>query len=270
MNLTDAMRRQYSASKAHWRVHFSIEVTRLLAAAYLVLGGQRVLTVSALAIVAPIASYFVRRTADVAYGHAERMRRLLYLQDGLGREPTRADLLELRADATWLPDLEPLPVGSYYSSALPRGPRRLAHICEEAAFHTRGYACAAATAFFVIAAVGVLFAAMLLWYAIHGAIGAGQATLLARFASSLLTFFAAGSFVSMALAFQALRNAAQRAFERLDRLASSNAATAADVLLVIGAYDCALAKAPAIPTLTYRALRSRLNEAWDEHGRGRL
>lgn len=167
MNLADAMRRQYSGAKLLWRVHIVLELSRLAVALYLVAGGNRIVLASAIAIGAPLASYFVKRAADAAYGHAERMRRILYLQDGLGRPPSKADLLELRAGATWLPDLEPLPVGSYYKSPLPTGPQRLAHICEEAAFHTRGYANLAAAFFLVIASVGVVLASLLMWFALQ-------------------------------------------------------------------------------------------------------
>lgn len=266
MNLADAMRRQFSAAKQFWRAHIALELSRLGVGVYLVAGGNRVLTASALAIAAPLGSYFVKRAAEAAYGHAERMRRVLYLQDGLGRQPTRADLLELRADASWLPDLDPLPVGSYYSSLLPAGPRRLAHICEEAAFHTRGYASLAAGFFFAIAGAGVVIASLLMSYAIQATTPAALSVTLGRIGSSFLTFFAAGSFVAMAVSFQSLGRAAQKAFNRLDELSASKITTNEDVLLVLASYDCALAKAPPIPTAAYRVLRSRLNQAWQEHG----
>jgi hypothetical protein len=260
------MRRQYSGAKQFWRVHIALEFSRLGIAVYLLAGGTQLLLASGLAIAAPLASYFVKRAADAAYGHAERMRRVLYLQDGLGRRPSQADVLDLRAGATWLPDLDPLPVGSYYMSPLPVGPQRLAHICEEAAFHTRGYANLAAAFFFGIAAAGVALASLLMWYALQTAAPAQALVTLGRVGSSLLTFFAAGSFVTMAFSFHGLGLAAQRAFDRLDKLASSASATSEDVLLVLSSYDCTLAKTQPIPTAAYRILRRRLNEAWQEHG----
>lgn len=266
MNLVDAMRRQYSGAKLLWRVHLALELSRLGIAVYLLAGGARLVLASGLAIAAPLASFFVKRAADAAYGHAERMRRVLYLQDGLGRRPSQADLLELRAGATWLPDLDPLPVGSYYDSPLAVGPQRLAHICEEAAFHTRGYANLAAGFFFAIAAAGVVVASLLMWYALQATALGGAFVTLGRVGSSVLTFFAAGSFVSMGFSFHGLSVAAQRAFDRLHKLVSSAAATSEDVLLVLASYDCALAKTPPIPTAAYRILRPRLNQAWQEHG----
>lgn len=268
MTLAEAMRRQYSSAKLFWRCYLTLELLRLAIGVYALALTHPLLVVGAIAAIAPVASFFFKRTADAAYSIAERMRRLHYLEDGLGRAPSRADLLELHADKTGLPNFDPAPSGAYYSSHLPAGPQRLAHIAEEAAFHTRGYANATATVMSLVAGLGGIATCTLVWFGAQSLEELDQVQLLVRASMVVLTFFAAGSFVSLASSFQGLGKAAQRAFERLDRLSLDASTRAEDVLVVLSSYDGALARTPPIPSIVYWMLRGRLNRAWAEHGCG--
>lgn len=260
------MRRQFSAAKSLWALHVALEVIRLALGLYLLAGGRRILVAGAASLVVPILSFFVRRFADESRGIAERMRRLVLFQDGTGRAPSRAELLELRADATWLPDLDPPPIGAYYASTLPAGPQRLAHLGEEAAFHTRGYAKTASFVSFFVAGCGVVAAVLFLWASLQAGSAPADAGMAARLAAAVLTFFAAGTFAQFGFAFASLSVVAHRTFDRLDKLSLSADVALADVLVAMIPYECALAKSPPIPSLVYRILRSRLDEAWKRHG----
>src|SRR5205807_4931424 len=92
---------------------------------------------------------------------------LLVLQDGLGRVPSAKELVDISADCTSLPTLEPKPLGNYYDSPLPAGPQRLAHIVEESAAYTRKVASVASAFYGALTALGLVVTFLIVWFGLE-------------------------------------------------------------------------------------------------------
>jgi|APLak6261675434_1056106.scaffolds.fasta_scaffold01721_6 hypothetical protein len=218
--------------------------------------------------IGPVVIFALKDRSRYHYGIGDRARRLQVLEDGLGRAPSEADMLDLADAETLLPALDPAPLDSEFTSDLPKGPRRLAHITQEAAYYTRSRATFAARLYFALALVGVFgtVIGLLLLLQVPLPEVAGAATNAqnwAKAASTVLAFFATGTFAERWRAFDSLSKAAASTFARCDALRKGEPSEM-DVALTVAAYDAALGRAPAIPTTIYLLGRRRLHAAWSE------
>jgi hypothetical protein len=214
-----------------------------------------------------VAAFGLREAARYQYGLGEKCRRLLCLQDGLGRAPSASDLLDLAARASPIPSLDPKPLGSEFTSELPPGARRLAHILQEATFYTRTVAGLASWIYGLLALGGVAATVFGLWLLVQSppslfgtALPPGKG--MAKAAATLLVFFATGVLAERWGSFRSLARAASSTFDRYDHLRRGGDPDVTDVLLVMANYDAALSKAPPLPGLLYRVCRKRLHRAW--------
>lgn len=269
------MRREFSTSKRCWLWIIALQVLLLAGALYAIFGanGSTLLAIGLAGLLVPVLTLWLKEVAGFHYGLGERIRRLLIIHDGLGRPPSAKEVLEICADCTSVPSLDPRPLGKYYDSPLPEGPQRMAHIIEESAFYTRKLASVASLYCAVFAAAGILATITLIWYELqmmlptvpHPA-GAGvTGEKLARLLSAFLVFFAAGTFASLWRSYKSLAEAARKTFDKCDSLRQDASVDQLDVLVAVGSYDSALAKAPPLPRFIYWLYRTRLHRAWTEH-----
>ncbi len=277
MDLPTVMRREFSTAKRCWAWIIVLQALLLMGAVYAIFGadGRTLVAIGLAGLLVPVITFWLKEVAGFHYGLGERIRRLLILQDGLGHAPSAKDVLEICADCTSVPSLDPRPLGKYYDSPLPQGPQRMAHIIEESAFYTRKEASVAALYCAALAAVGVITTITLIWYELQVDVSAlaisssaGNSDTrerLAKLLSVLLVFFAAGTFASLWRSYKSLAESARKTFEKCDQFRQDGNADQLDVLLTVGNYDNALAKAPPLPRAIYFLYRKRLHRAWTEH-----
>lgn len=257
------------------RYGLALILAQMLAAAgalYAVFNPSRrlLLVMGGAGLLLPFVTFYLKEAAGNHYGLGERLRRLLVLQDGLGRVPSARELVDISADCTSLPTLEPKPLGNYYDSPLPVGPQRLAHIVEESAAYTRKQASVASALYGALTVLGLVVTFLVVWLGLEslspdvegnsgGRVSAGQ---LAKVLTILLPFLITGTFATLWRAYRSLTESARKTFERCDQLRQMPDVDVADVMVAVGTYDCALAKAPSLPGFIYWMARSRIGRAW--------
>jgi len=268
------MHREYSAAKHFWMAYLLMQLGSLLLSLYSIFcaAGIKLIISGAASIFLPIAAFFIKQSADCHYGFGERLRKLVLLHDGLGRAPSQVEILEAQADAISLLYLDSSPVEAYYSSPLPPGPQRLAHIVEESAYYTWTLALRASRICSGLVVVGFCAAFTLLWFAVQAnrlpgtyataSLWLSNGEQVARVASTIFIFFLIGTFETLSKSFRSLSEAAQATFRKCDTLRRQSTLTDLDVFLAITPYDCALAKAPPIPGVVHWFLKKRLHAAW--------
>lgn len=269
MNLADVKRREYSQAKILGIVSAVIQWALFGGSIYAIFEATGTLAsvLGLLAVVAPIIGFVLKQAAARYYSFGERVRRLLYLQDGLGRQPSPAEMLEVAESATSVPGLDPQPLDSEFTSELPKGTQRLAHIIQEASFYTRALARSASWFYGTLAVAGLAATVVgLLLLVQHSAPALGGAADPAKAwvkaASMLLVFFATGTFSERAASFHSLSVSAKFVFDKCELLRKRSDVPESDVLLAMGTYDAALGKAQPLPGWIYRLRRGRLHEAW--------
>lgn len=226
------------------------------------------------AILLPLVTFYLKEKAGAYYSLGERMRRLILIKDALGRQPSASELVDISSDSTTLPSLSPKPLGDYYDSPLPKGHQRLAHIVEESAPYTRKVAAVAASVFGALTVVGLISTFLVIWLGLETTRlslvespqeGIEKTAQLGKLITVLLPFFVTGTFASLWRSFSSLSESARKTFEKCDALRQRGDVELLDVLIAVGSYNCALAKAPPLPTFIYWLLRNRIGRAWAEH-----
>ncbi|MDP1823908.1 MAG: hypothetical protein Q8L48_11725 [Archangium sp.] len=267
LKLGEHKRRAFSQAKYLTLLSAGIQWVLLGAALFSAFaGGLGAPYLGLIAFIGPVINFALKDRSRYHYGIGDRARRLQVLDDGLGRAPAEADMLDLADTETILPALDPVPLTSEFTSDLPPGPRRLAHITQEAAYYTRSRATFAARLYFALTIIGIFVTVIGLLLLIQFPLPqvAGSDTTAqnwARAAATLLVFFAAGSFAEKWRAFDSLAKAAASTFARCDTLRRTEPSEL-DVVLTVASYDTALGRAPAIPTTIYLVGRKRLHAAW--------
>ena len=276
MDVIEGMRREYSMAKRFWLVLIMAQTLVTLGALYVVYypTKQRLIGIGVVGFVVTLLTFYFRESAGTHYGLAERLRRLLVIQDGLGRQPSAQELVDIAADCTALPTLAPKPLGNYYNSPLPAGPSRLAHIIEESAAYTRKVASLASAFFGGLTLLGIILTFLIVWLGLESLSFASEGHLdgewwsagrLAKLLAISLPFFLTGTFATLWRAFASLSNSARKAYQRCDQLRQLPDVGVVDVMVTMGSYDCALAKSPPLPGLMYWMARSRIAKAWEVH-----
>lgn len=267
MILGDLKRRAYSRAKQLSRASVGIQCLLFVGALSASFGaGTMAWLLGLVAFVAPIVNFVLKDRSRYHYGIGERARRIQLLQDGLGRAPSAAELLDLHDIAPDIKASEPPPIKSEFTSNLPVGAARLAHITQEAAYYTRSAARNASYFFLTVTGIGVLGTFVLLWLLLMfpvADIGGEPVTAQnwARASATLLVFFATGSFAEMWRSFDGLARTAGETFGKCEGYRKGGAELL-DVMLVVSTYDVALGRAPAIPTFIYKRGREKLHASW--------
>lgn len=260
--LAEAMRREFSATKLAWVFVLVAQAGALAIVLAEVFASVNVVLAVVAAVAVPIVTVAVRGVAKDHANAGEQFRRALVRSDGWGRPVPATLLLRSIAEGTSLPSWDPPPIGTYYSSPYPPGPRRVAHIVQQSSFFTLSHARTAARACAVVLLMGFVFGAALLWSAAHQALPSGSPHL-AQAASAILSFSVVSEFLGLFLAYRGLAASAQTTLERTGQLTLDSEPNAADVAFAVAGYDCTLAASPPIPGVIYRFERGRLEREWE-------
>lgn len=216
--------------------------------------------------VAQIVRFALRDLASRHQGRAEDIRRLAMAQDGLGVQPSPLTLARLRESVGSLDTNEPAYTPPYYDSPESPGPHRLLDITAESAFFTSANARWLSCKLVFLAGIGVLAVVVALVVTVSFVSSATVLQTAAKIVLASMAFWAVGDVMTMALAFWSLSTACNRILERYDaelnRADAGDPATRDRALLLFCEYNCAVVKAPPIPSWVYRRRRSLLNDAW--------
>lgn len=260
MKVEEAMRREYSAAKLAWLAIGAAHVLALAVAGAAIWHDTNPRLALAVAIVFPIVGTIAKKYGSDRYGRAERLRRALACADGWGGALASVEQLLLRIDTTVLPTWDPPSRGKYFSSKRPTGGDRMVHITQQAAFFSHAHARLAFWCCVVLMVPGLVFAGTLLWMIAEGTGTDGPR--LARGMLSLLALLTSGELAQTALGYWELARDARSTVDAAEHLLEKPVVAPRDVMLVVGAYDAALAKAPPLPGLVYRVQRERLEADW--------
>ncbi|WP_437665501.1 hypothetical protein [Sorangium sp. So ce1182] len=267
MDPLEAQRREFSAAKLAWLL---LLLLQLAALALALLGfryeKQLALTTVLAGVFIPVTSVVLKKYAGDRYSKGESIRRLLAYNNGWGKAFEPSEQLLLSAETTSLPSWDPRPIDTYYNSKKLVGAARVAHITQQSASYTLRFASATMMLAAIPIVAAVTAGSVLLILAIQGLDAAGGKAQITQFAGTLLAFSVSSEFLQLVFAYSELVSACKNAVTECGKLAKEGRPNVQSVYLAVGAYDCALAKAPPIPGLIYRLRRERAEQDWYTHG----
>ncbi len=274
---TDLMRNEYSQAKTYWRRMLGTQLVLMLVSFIGAFSPWPIVStlMGVVTLIGAAGLFWLRARADDHYERGEAIRRATLLADSLGVQPEPADVARLLAEATDRPSSDPKPIGNYYNSALPQGPRRLAHLLWESAHFTNQQAKIVAGHCATAAIAGA--AIILIFFLVIASTGAdpGAATdppaLVVRHgahfaaaAGALLAIFGLGTFAELARNFSALAKMGEVMCRRCEALTRDVNLTLPGVLFVFDEYNCALAKAAPLPSYVWEQVQKKLTDSWDQ------
>jgi len=262
MDLIAAMRGEYGRAEALlWTsiaVKAIIYVTTLATAVWSSSIAAAVLLV--IACVGQASLFLLRSAGQSRLEVAERLRRLAMLRDGIGRDvaPIEAAIL---AETVWdTPEgAAPKP---YYTSQLPRGPRRLVDITSECAFFSGSVSKAAGRFFQVISVAAAAVLVACLFLIVELGVGQSKLDIVAKAVLLGVTFWMTEDFVDMAVRYKSVGRACERVLQECRRLLDQGSPSAEDAYVLLHDYDAALTGAPPLPNRIYQRRAERLAEIW--------
>jgi hypothetical protein len=183
------------------------------------------------------------------------------LHDGLG---TEIPLLQTAVLQELVGETQASDVGTpYYSSKLPKGPRRLVEITAESAFFSRSIARRAALILGSVSATAVLILTFSFIVVVQAGISQSRLEVVSRIMILGVTFWATDELVSMALKYRALRQSCEAVLERCSGLLSQVNLSSDEAHAALGEYTSAIAHAPPLPRTIYHHIKDRLSRAWE-------
>lgn len=221
----------------------------------------------------PMLSYELRSRVGDAYRKAEMWRRDSFLENAFGDASDRQSVAHMLLEGGERGrNFERKPLGSYYASTKEHGHERLLDNLAESAFYTARIAGSAARFYrFVVALVIFLLLAVMMGLLLAPAIDdttehwlVSAAPRFANAASIVLATLASGQAVTLASSYAKLAEDSRAVLA--GALAARKApSTLANVMSLLGSYDCSLAAAGVpLPELAARRHAVELNTNWLE------
>lgn len=266
--------RNYFFDKAElcWRTSFWLAFIAqfLLLLAIWIENNAFLLIVAIFGVLLPITMDWLRELASDYFFRGDKCRRLILYSDGLGKNITREDLLEIQS---WVmkQQINEAPYKKpYYASILPHGPNRLADITAESAFFTEKLSEKAidrlwlALIISLLLLLGILLGSDL--YIKNPANTDGVLENITKSAALIVAFLISGDFAVLLKKYYSLRDSSKNVFRNCIRLRSDQATLALDVIMVVEDYHLSLIQSPPIPSRLYIRYRDDLNEIYrDTH-----
>lgn len=256
----------YSQSSKWWNLSMALAVITPLSAVYAVWNESHwvLYIVAILSLVTPIGIAWAREIANNHFLHADKCRRVILLQDGLGWPTSKEDLAEIRAWAINVKLKQAPFVDPYFSSSKPAGANRLADIVTESTFFTVNLAGKAALGFLILCLGTAIAVAVILqmtgsWTLLNT--GNGY-SLIAKSIAVIISFLISGDFLLLAKKYYDLKGAADRVLQRCASIRDQKKASADVVLPIVEDYGIALLQAPPIPGWLYNLYRDDLNRIY--------
>ncbi len=256
----------YSQSLKWWNLSIVLAVITPLAAVYAVWNESRwiLYIVALLSLVTPIGITWAREIANNHMLRADKCRRLILLENGLGWPATKEDLAEIRAWAINV-NLKQAPfIVPYYSSSKPAGANRLADIVTESAFFTMNLAGKAALGLLILCLGAAVAVAIILHMAGNwtSTTTGNEYSLIAKSIAVIVSFLISGDFLVLAKKYYDLKGTADRVFQRCASVRDQKKASAETVLPIVEDYGIALLQAPPIAGWLYKHYRDELNRIY--------
>lgn len=206
-----------------------------------------------------VAQTLIKYRAITWYGRGEQARRMDQIEEAFGTLPNALLVQRLRA-FVGLCDVEK--AKDYWFTTVPKGPRRLVGMIEEASFYTATYAETCWNYFKGFAIFGVVFCVIFLTIAMRVGVSKSKEEFWSHFLVASLSIFVAGDIVGLALQYKDLAEAASNALESASELANRTDVTAEQSLELAMEYNTALAQAPPLPNFLHKRRRDTLGAHW--------
>ena len=251
MNLIHAMQSEYSRTKRLlycWAFPISLALFVAAVVGALPIPDCAVNIIAITVFLAQIGLFALRQFADHFQDHAEGIRRLAMLQDGLGVQPSPVTMARLYASVGELHNGEPSFLGSYYESSLPAGPRRLIEMTAECAFFTGENARWLWRRMAWIAGIGLVVAVAAFLGAVLFMDSPAAPKLVARIIIPAMAFCAAGDLASMAFLFRSMAESCSQVLLDSDHALQQPSDPQADehaALALFSEYNCAVGESSA-------------------------
>jgi len=208
-----------------------------------------------------IAAFYFRELSIKRYSFGERVRRLAMLKDGLD---VRISDIECKRLLKGMKDSnikEPPYIGHYYDSELPKGPARLLDILTESCFYTESIAHQSFKILIAISSLSI-FGIIIIILIVANAYTNQLLFNIVLVSLPLLSFWAAGDIVNMALRFMDLHKSCSYILLKCDELQKSNSIIIDEIMCLVDEYNCALSASLPLPTKFYKADQEELNNLW--------
>lgn len=201
---------------------------------------------------------------QIKRSHAETLKRMIMLEDGLGWSISSKEEADTRAEASWtaLRFAKQANTSPYYTSSEPQGPKRLLDNVQESIFFTRYISSAASNWLWFITTVVFLVGIGALISAILAVPQQNVQVAIAKGAISTLLVVAAGLSLQEALTYGRLAKRCEILDERAESMRREQLSIEV-VLKLICDYECALLSAPLLPEIIYNRKKNRLNTLWE-------
>lgn len=266
-NIKDSgrLRSEFARAKDLGRNAFALQILLVAAPLTAVLfpGPAVRMGVSLAALVGGTALFYLRGAAGRAYAAAERLRRMQLLADALGHEPDVNSAMSVIVAASPTPSKDKEPIGAYYNSDLPQGPRRLLHLLWESAHctqHTSAKAAQYAGAFTVVGGVFVAAGFVLgLQQGVDATLG-GKISAIGIVVSGVVGF---GAFAERWRQYSGLSHAAKDVSVACSALLERGSEDLVEAVAVLEDYDVALGRALPIPSYVWHTLQEKLAVSWE-------
>jgi hypothetical protein len=191
---------------------------------------------------------------------AERLRRLAMLRDGVGREVAPLEAAVLTEKVWNVPKLD-LP-NPYYSSKLPKGPKRLIDLTAECAFFSGSIGGAASRVFLAASVSASSILVVSLVFLIMLGVAQSRLEIAAKVVLIGVTLWMTEDLFDMSFRYRSLGTSCERILQECSRLLDQDSPSVEDAYVVLHDYDAAVAGAPPLPSLIYRRRNAHLSEIW--------
>ena len=254
MKLIDAMSYEYGRSKIWWNINFYLKCFLLVISIIAVFVTNKVsMLIGFGTLIIPIIIFFICEKASACYNCAERIRRLLLLVDGLGIEPPKLEIAQLKVEIGSIDNQKPLYVPPYYDSPLQPGFNRLADVIAESAFFTKHLSDISAKLFGFIALFGFALIFSFMYFFIQLNISRSESALAAKIVTLMIVFFISGDFISYYKKFSNLSKSSDKILSKCDNLRNEHGNSINyDIIKIMDDYNCALIQSPPIPSIVYK------------------
>jgi len=269
LSLLALMRAEYTVAKRWWGTAILLQFAAMLIGFSTNVFVSSIWSVwsTAVVLLLSVLVYVCKLKFEATYKLAEKARRLVILESGLGwRIPAKLQA-ELKprfgkVARSVAQGIEEAPE-PYYTADLQTGPRKLATDQQESAFLTWNLYRRASDLTLMLLTVLLLFLFIAGYAALTSFASLQARVIVAKFVSAFVMFLLTVEAFNIFWKYKALAAEVQRIDDKLETLLCDEGLPAVeDVLRVVHEYDCLLLTAPPVPDFLYVRYRYELNDLW--------
>lgn len=268
-SLLSLMRAEYTVSKRWWGAAILLQFAAMLIGFSTNVFISSIWSVwsTAVVLLLSILVYVCKLRFEATYRLAEKVRRLVVLESGLGWKIPPKLQAELkprfgRAARSAAQKIEEA-AEPYYAANVQPGPRRLATDQQESAFLTWNLYMRASDLALVLLAVLLLFLFVAGYAALTSLASLQARVVVAKFVSAFVMFLLTVEVFNIFWKYRGLATEVQRIDDKLEALlCDGGLPSVEDILRVVHEYGCLLLTAPPVPDFLYVRYRDELNDLW--------